>query len=109
MPFLVAIAVSCSNAPRRNISEWSAVAIIDGNNRTAQNTVRSALRKNHIPCFMEGSIGYAVMVPKNQLKQARRVLLENTELEHLVTLLENGRIPNSKMNWYVPTNGPIKP
>jgi hypothetical protein len=85
---LTATAVSCNSLPSKDGSEWSPVALVDGRNSTAQNMVRSTLKRSDIVCFMEGSVGYAVMVPKNQLAQAKRVLQEDSELRNLVIVLQ---------------------
>jgi len=45
---------------------------------------------------MEGSLGYAVMVPKDHLNEAKKVLLEDSELRRpWFTILENGAISKS--------------
>lgn len=87
---------SCSGVPNRGVSEWSPVAIVDGRNHAAQDLVRSTLKRNNIECFMEGSVAYAVMVPKNWLKEAERALQEDPKLgPSIVKVLQNGRIPDS--------------
>jgi hypothetical protein len=78
---LTALTVSCGSTSNSKIIEWSAVATVGGTDATTQKLVRSVLRKHNIPCFMEGSMGYAVMVPKDRLTEARDALLESRELK----------------------------
>lgn len=75
------LVASCGVISERRATEWSAVATVGGRDATAQNLVRSVLEKHKIPCFMEGSMGYAVMVPKDRLLEARDALLESPQLE----------------------------
>src|SRR5438034_11571944 len=75
LPFVTALAVSCSCVRHGNGGEWVAVAIVGGNNAAAQDMVRSALKRHNIVCFMEGSLGYAVMVPRGRSREAKTVLL----------------------------------
>jgi hypothetical protein len=85
----------CRSQPDKDVSEWSAVAILDGRNASAQDMVRATLKRNHIPCFMEGSVIYAVMVPQERLQQAKRALLEDPKLgPSVVEVLQNGGIPS---------------
>jgi hypothetical protein len=87
--FLVAFAVSCKStrtknhsASHENDAEWSSVALVDGNNRVAQEMVRSALKRHNIECYMEGSLGYDVVVPSSRSKEAKEVLRNDPNLRH---------------------------
>ena len=91
------LAVSCGTnstgrrATRVNNSEFVAVAVIDGNNASIKEIVASELSKNGIECYMEGSLGYAVMVPKPLVKKASEILLksQNVKSEWLLLLKDN--------------------
>jgi hypothetical protein len=92
---LVAVfAISCSSSSHKRITEWSAVAVVGATNPTAQEMVRSTLKKHNIVCFMEGSVIFTVMVPKGRLDEAKSALLENPGLRRpLIIILEDGIIP----------------
>ena len=82
-----------SSAERKFIrSEFEAVAGI-GNDETKDNIVRTELAKNGIWCLMSGSVVYDILVPKSQVKKARKVLLES---------------PNIKREWLLFKDTPIK-
>ena len=100
LPVVAAFVLSCSSSTvsHRDVKEWSAVAIVDGNNEAAQNMVRSTLKRHNIVCFMEGSLGYAVKVPKDRLKEAKHALLEDPNLRRpWLIILEDGKIPDGAL------------
>ena len=82
---LAALALSCRSFHK--YEEWSTVASVDGGSVARQDMVRAALKSHHIRCYMEGSLAYAVMVPKNRANEARRVLSEDPQLVHKEWLL----------------------
>jgi hypothetical protein len=101
LPILAVQLISCTSASDRGAKEWSAVAIIDGSNASAQSIVSSTLERHNIICYMEGSLGYAVMVPKDKLKEATTALLENPELtKPWLIILQDGTIPKSVLKGF---------
>lgn len=70
------------------------MAAVDGTNPAAQDNVSHTLRKHHIPCYMEGSIAYDVMVPRNRLREAAKALSEDPDAKRsLIMIYKEGAIP----------------
>jgi hypothetical protein len=54
--------------------------MVDGGDRELQKEVMETLWTRRIECQMVGSIGYAVMVPRSRLVEARKLLERASEL-----------------------------
>jgi hypothetical protein len=82
VPVLASTALSFGCASRSEDFKWTAIAGADGGSAARQDLVRGALRANGIRCYMQGSLGYDVMVPKDQAEKARKVLAEEPQLQN---------------------------
>jgi len=64
----------------QDANNYDVVVGVLSNDSETQLIVRNALKRLGIPCFMQGSLGYDVLVPKTSLEQARKCLLEEVKL-----------------------------
>jgi len=81
-------------ASRNRVEDWSVIALIDGNNEEAQNLVRASLEKHNIHCRMAGSLIYEISVLKDQMVDAKRILLADPELRQpWLIVAKEGKAP----------------
>lgn len=72
-----------SGMMERTVTEWVVVARVGGTDTETQNEVRDVLEKKGIVCAMEGSIIYAVLVPRPCLAEAEKLLREDPRLKRV--------------------------
>ena len=90
LPFLAVVLACCSCSSHRETPsqlragdehEWAVVALVAGVDKETQSIVRQVLQQKGIVCLMEGSVGYAVEVPKPRLAEARKLLQDEPRLK----------------------------
>jgi hypothetical protein len=84
---IVAISLSMACSQRRSavdaadvFRQRGVVAVVRGTDSSTQAIIREVLGKKRIPVLWEGSIAYAVVVPKHQLDKARESLARDGRL-----------------------------
>jgi len=84
------------SAPAQKDAEgWAVAAIVGGSNPGAYNRVHEVLSSRGIQCYMEGSVGYAIMVPQRRLTEAKEVLSKDEELRGLLLFPPYGDVKGS--------------
>jgi hypothetical protein len=69
-----------------DLNDWALVASVAGSDHDTQKIVRDVLAKKGIVCFLQGSMGYGVFVPKDRLAEARNIIFQDGELKDRLVL-----------------------